>query len=86
MRVPVTTGLACAYCFEPYEARMVPIVFTSRGGMSSHICLHIRCAQAAFRDSKARFDWDDLAVDINPTPPSGRGWADIPDDDLPSAT
>ena len=58
---------------------MVPIGFTSRAHINSQIWLHIRCAEAAFRDSKATFDWQDLAVDIDP-PSSGTGWAELPDD------
>jgi len=86
MRVPIIVGQACAYCFEPFETRMVPVNFSSRSDNISQIWLHVRCAEAAFRDSKATFDWHDLAVDVDP-PPNGSGWAEIPDDyPFPPAT
>ena len=86
MRVQLTVGQACAYCFEPFETRMVPIQFSSRARNNSQIWLHVRCAEAAFHDSKAKFDWQDLSVDIDPRP-DGNGWAEIPDDyPFPPAT
>ncbi|MEO5818728.1 MAG: hypothetical protein ABIT20_25895 [Gemmatimonadaceae bacterium] len=62
---------------------MVPFAMQSRAHGSSQFWLHVRCVKAAFANSRGAIDAEDMSVDVA-IPPDGAGWADIPDDALPT--
>ena len=84
MRIQVRTRRGCLYCHEPFESRMVRFVMPSKAHTQTQFWLHVRCVEAAFAGARGVIDAEDMAIEV-PIPSEGEGWADVPDDELPTA-